>query len=42
MALVVIVMAAMRLSDPIALPTGPMLLAAAGGLVTEFISLGLI
>jgi len=42
MALVVIVMAAMRLSDPIDLPTGPMLLAAAGGLVTEFISLGLI
>ena len=42
MALVVIVMAAMRLSDPIELPTGPMLLAAAGGLVTEFISLGLI
>lgn len=41
MALVVIVMAAMRLSDPIELPTGPMLLAA-GGLVTEFISLGLI
>lgn len=42
MALVVIVMAAMRLSDPIDLPTGPMLLAAAGGLVTEVISLGLI
>lgn len=42
MALVVIAMAAMRLSDPIELPTGPMLLAAAGGLVTEFISLGLI
>ncbi|MDZ7711373.1 MAG: cation diffusion facilitator family transporter [Roseovarius sp.] len=42
MALVVIVMAAMRLSQPIDLPTGPMLLAAAGGLVTEFISLGLI
>ncbi len=42
MALVVIVMAAMRLSNPIDLPTGPMLLAAAGGLVTEFISLGLI
>lgn len=42
MALVVIAMAAMRLSDPINLPTGPMLLAAAGGLVTEFISLGLI
>ncbi len=42
MALVVIVMAAMRLSDPIELPTGPMLLAAAGGLMTELISLGLI
>ena len=42
MAIVVIVMAGMRLSDPIDLPTGPMLLAAAGGLVTEFISLGLI
>lgn len=42
MAIVVIVMAAMRLSEPIDLPTGPMLLAAAGGLVTEFISLGLI
>ncbi|MEI4234744.1 cation diffusion facilitator family transporter [Roseovarius sp. D22-M7] len=42
MALVVIVMAAMRLSDPIDLPTGPMLLAAAGGLMTEVISLGLI
>lgn len=42
MALVVIVMGAMRLSDPIDLPTGPMLAAAAGGLITEFISLGLI
>ncbi|WP_175483305.1 cation diffusion facilitator family transporter [Salinihabitans flavidus] len=42
MAIVVIVMAAMRLADPIELPTGPMLLAAVGGLVTEFISLGLI
>lgn len=42
MALVVIYMAAMRLSAPIDLPTGPMLLAAAGGLFTEFISLGLI
>lgn len=41
MAVVVIVMAAMRLSDPIDLPTEPMLWAAAGGLVTEFISLGL-
>lgn len=42
MAVVVIVMGGMRLSDPIELPTGPMLLAAAGGLVTEVISLGLI
>ncbi len=42
MALVVIVMGGMRLTHPIALPTGPMLLAAAGGLVTEFIALGLI
>lgn len=42
MALVVIAMAAMRLSSPIDLPTGPMLIAAAGGLFTEFISLGLI
>lgn len=42
MALVVIVMGAMRLTAPIDLPPGPMLLAAAGGLVTEFISLGLI
>lgn len=42
MALVVIVMGAMRLATPIDLPPGPMLLAAAGGLVTEFISLGLI
>ena len=42
MALFVIGMAAMRLSAPIDLPTGPMLWAAVGGLVTEFISLGLI
>ncbi|MCT9000348.1 cation diffusion facilitator family transporter [Chelativorans intermedius] len=42
MALIVIAMGAMRLTDPIDLPTGPMLLAAAGGLLTEFISLGLI
>lgn len=34
-------MAAMRLSDPVDLPTGPMPLAAAGGLVTEVISLGM-
>lgn len=42
MALIVIVMGGMRLSNPIDLATGPMLLAAAGGLVTEFVSLGLI
>lgn len=42
MALIVIAMGAMRLTDPIELPPGPMLAAAAGGLVTEFISLGLI
>ncbi|MEQ9040348.1 MAG: cation diffusion facilitator family transporter [Silicimonas sp.] len=42
MALLVIGMAAMRLSAPIDLPTGPMLWAAAGGLLTEFISLGLL
>ncbi len=41
MALVVIVMGGMRLTAPIDLPTGPMLVAAAGGLVTEIISLGL-
>lgn len=42
MALVVIVMGAMRLRHPMELPTGPMLIAAAGGLVTEFISLYLL
>lgn len=42
MALVVIVMAGMRMTDPVDLPTTPMLWAAAGGLLTEFISLGLI
>lgn len=42
MALIVIVMGAMRLAEPIELPPGPMLAAAAGGLLTEFISLGLI
>lgn len=42
MALIVIAMGSMRLTAPIELPPGPMLLAAAGGLVTEFISLGLI
>ena len=42
MAVIVIAMGAMRLADPIELPPVPMLVAAAGGLVTEFISLGLI
>jgi len=42
MALVVIVMGVIRLAEPIDLPTTPMLLAAAGGLLTEFISLGMI
>ncbi|WP_026987799.1 cation diffusion facilitator family transporter [Fodinicurvata fenggangensis] len=42
MALVVIVMGAMRLAQPIELPPTPMLLAAAGGIVTEVISLALI
>ena len=42
MAVVVIAMGAMRLGNPIDLPTGPMLLAAAGGLVTEFVSLYLL
>jgi cobalt-zinc-cadmium efflux system protein len=42
MALVVIVMGAMRLRHPMELPTGPMLVAAAGGLVTEFVALYLL
>lgn len=42
MALVVIVMGAMRLAEPIDLPPLPMLLAAIGGLITEVISLTLI
>ena len=42
MALMVIIMGAMRLTHPIDLPPVPLLAAAAGGLVTEFISLGLI
>ncbi|MFG6159555.1 cation diffusion facilitator family transporter [Halomonas sp. 1390] len=42
MALIVIVMAGMRMTDPIDLPTAPLLWAAAGGLLTEIISLGLI
>lgn len=42
MAIVVIVMGAMRLNAPIDLPTGPMLLAAAGGLITEFVAIYLL
>jgi len=42
MALVVLVMGAMRLQNPIDLSTTPMLWAAAGGLVTEVISLWLL
>src|SRR5690625_2626564 len=42
MALVVIVMAGMRMNDPVDLPTTPMLWAAAGGLLTEIIALSLI
>src|SRR3989344_1744327 len=42
MALLVLWMGVMRLLDPIHLSTGPMLLIALGGLVTEFISLGLL
>ena len=42
MAVLVLVMGAMRLSNPIDLPPLPMLLAAAGGLVTEVISLRLL
>lgn len=42
MAVVVIVMSAMRLFDPIALPTTPMLIAAAGGIATEVVSLALV
>ncbi len=42
MAIVVIVMGAMRLNAPIELPPGPLLIAAAGGLITELISLALI
>jgi len=42
MAIFVIYMGIMRLGSPIDLPTGPMLWAAAGGLVTEVISLYLL
>lgn len=42
MAVVVIVMGAMRLDSPIHLPTGPMLWVAAGGILTEVISIALL
>ncbi|GAB5373856.1 MAG: CDF family zinc transporter CzcD [Acuticoccus sp.] len=42
MAVVVIAMGAMRLSDPIHLATGPMLWVAAGGIATEVVALGLL
>lgn len=42
MAILVLVMGAMRLRHPIELPTIPMLIAAAGGLITEVISLRLL
>ena len=42
MAVVVIIMGAMRLSNPIHLATAPMLWVAAGGIVTEVISLALL
>src|SRR5699024_11493606 len=42
MAMVVIVMAAMRMNAPVDLPTTPMLWAAAGGLLTEMVALSLI
>jgi cobalt-zinc-cadmium efflux system protein len=42
MAVLVLVMGAMRLRHPIDIPTTPMLIAAAGGLITELISLRLL
>jgi cobalt-zinc-cadmium efflux system protein len=42
MAILVLVMGAMRLGHPIELPTTPMLIAAAGGIVTELVSLKLL
>ena len=42
MAVVVIVIGAMRLVNPIHLPTGPMLWVAAGGILTEVISLAML
>ncbi len=41
MALYVLYMGYMRLQNEIDIPTGPMFLAAVGGLITEFISIGL-
>lgn len=42
MAILVLVMGAMRLNDPVDLPPVPMLLAATGGIITEVISLRLL
>ena len=42
MAVLVLWMGSMRLQNPIHLPTGPMFLVAVGGLVTEFIAIGLL
>ena len=42
MALIVVAMGAMRVAEPIELPPAPMLVAAAGGLATELVSLALI
>jgi cobalt-zinc-cadmium efflux system protein len=42
MALLVFGMGFMRLMEPVHLPTTPMLIVAGGGLITEFISLGLL
>lgn len=42
MAIVVIIMGAMRLADPIRLATGPMLWVALGGIVTEVIALAML
>lgn len=42
MAILVLVMGAMRLRHPIELPTAPLLIAAAGGLLTEVISIRLL
>lgn len=42
MAIVVVVMGLMRLTHPIDLPTTPMLVAAVGGLITEFVALFLL